>query len=60
MIWSWLAMIPSSKGKQLAPVKLRPKISSSGGSSVFGVVVLVMVSFEGSISLILVPTDASA
>jgi hypothetical protein len=41
-------------------VKLRPKTSSSGGNNVFGVVVLVMLSFDGSMSLILVPTDASA
>lgn len=34
----------------LPPVKLRPNISSSGGSNALGVVVLVMVSFEGSIS----------
>ena len=43
-----------------APEKLRPKTSSSGGSKALGLVVLVMESLEGSMSLIVVPTEASA
>jgi hypothetical protein len=46
--------------EKLSPEKLRPKISSSGGSRSFGVVVVVMLSLVGSISCILVPTEASA
>lgn len=42
------------------PVKLRPKMSSSAGSSALGVVVFVIVSFDGSSPAIFVPTDASA
>lgn len=45
---------------ELAPEKLRPKTSSSGGNNAFGVVVFVMESLEGSMSLIVVPTEASA
>jgi hypothetical protein len=41
-------------------VKLRPKIRSSGGSRAFGELVLVMLSFVGSMSWILLPTEASA
>ena len=44
----------------LAPEKLRPKTSSSGGSNAFGLVVLVMESLEGSMSLMVVPTEALA
>lgn len=44
----------------VAPEKLRPKTSSSGGSNAFGLVVFVIVSLEGSMSAIVVPTDASA
>jgi hypothetical protein len=42
------------------PVKFRPKMSSSGGRSFLGVVVFSMLSFDGSIPAIFVPTDASA
>jgi len=45
---------------ELLPVKLRPKIRSSGGSKSFGEVVLVMLSFVVSMSWILLPTEASA
>jgi hypothetical protein len=45
---------------ELSPEKLRPKRSSSGGNRSFGVVVVVMLSLVGSISWILVPTEASA
>jgi hypothetical protein len=41
-------------------VKLRPKMSCSGGSKSLGVVVFSMVSFVVSISLIFSPTEASA
>jgi hypothetical protein len=45
---------------KLVPVKVCPNINSSGGSNAFGVVVLVMESFDGSMLLIFVPTEASA
>jgi hypothetical protein len=48
------------RASELLPEKLRPKISSSGGSRSFGVVVVVILSFVGSISCILLPTEASA
>lgn len=61
MIW---VKVSCFRGKneqlKLPPVKLRPNISSSGGNNDFGVVVLVILSFEGSISVIEVPTEASA
>lgn len=60
MIWrAWSAkfvLMPM----ELLPEKLRPKTRSSAGSKSFGVVVLVIESFVGSISRILVPTEASA
>jgi hypothetical protein len=48
MIWipvSWQLF----EKRELLPVKFRPKTSSSGGSKALGVVVFVMLSFEGSI-----------
>lgn len=42
------------------PEKWRPKTKSSGGSKALGEVVVVIESFEGSMSLIVVPTEASA
>ena len=46
------------EGRQ--PVKLWPKTSSSGGSKAFGAVVVVMLSFLGSMSCSVVFTEASA
>jgi hypothetical protein len=48
------------EGIELPPEKLRPNKSSSGGSRSLGVVVSVMVSFVGSMSLIFAPTEALA
>ena len=62
----FVCLVSLDKGNLLArlewliPVKLRPKINSSGGNNALGAVVLVMVSFEGSISVIDFPTEASA
>lgn len=59
-MWSGYVRNARVQLPSLAPEKLRPKTSSSGGNKALGVVVVVMDSLEGSMSLIVVPTEASA
>ena len=56
----WSATKLRESALKLSPEKFRPNISSSGGSKSFGVVVLVILSFVGSMSCIFSPTEASA